>query len=165
MRFKMTKMDVWAATIDDQPGGLARTLRAVSDFGADLDCVLARREPDKKGKGVVFITPLKGHEQLDHVGDLGLHRATHLATLKIEGPDRPGLGAEIAKAIAEVGVNLHGLTATVVGRQFVCFASFDTVADRDRAEDAISALGAQMRRGWRELIGRATTGEKVKVPA
>lgn len=161
----MTKMDVWAATIDDQPGGLARTLQAVSDHGTDLDCVLARREPDRQGKGVVFLTPLQRHEELDHAGDIGLHRATHVATLKIEGADRPGLGAAIARAIAEIGVNLHGLTAAVVGRRFVCYASFDTVADRDRAEDAISALGAQLRRSWRELISRTTTREKVKVPA
>jgi hypothetical protein len=164
MRLKMTKMDVWVAEIDDKPGGLARTMKAAADYGADLDCVVARRQPDKPGKGVVFMTPLKGKEELDHASDMGLHRATHLATLKIEGPDRPGFGAELSKAIADVGINLHGLTAAVVGRRFVCYASFDTIADMERAEDAISALGAQIRRTWRELLTRKSA-EKAKVPA
>ncbi len=126
--------------------------------------MIARRL-EKPGKGVVFITPLQGKEALDNASQAGLHRATHVATLKIEGPDRPGLGADLARAIAETGVNLQSLTAAVVNRKFVCFASFDSVADLERAEDAISALAAQMHRSWRELIGHAATGEKVKVPA
>jgi predicted amino acid-binding ACT domain protein len=166
MRFKMTKMDVWVAEIDDQPGALARAMKAAADYGADLDCVVARRHTDKPGKGVVFMTPLKGKEQLDHASDIGLHRATHLATLKVEGPDRPGFGAELTKAVAEAGVNLHGFTAAVIGRRFVCYAGFDTIADMERAQDAITALGAQTHRSWRELISRKKREpEKVKVPA
>ena len=31
MNLKMTQIDVWAAEIQDEPGGLARTLRAVAE--------------------------------------------------------------------------------------------------------------------------------------
>ncbi len=158
MTLKTTRMDVWVAPIDDAPGGLARTLRAISDMGADLDCVLARREGTMKDKGVVFITPLHGKEQLDNADQIGLHRAGHIHTLKVEGEDHPGMGAEITRVVGEAGINLHGLTATVLGRKFVCYASFDSVADLERAEQAIHSLDherfprlrAAMRKAMRE---------------
>jgi hypothetical protein len=147
-------MDVWAAQIDDAPGGLARTLRAIADVGADLDCVLARRESTTKGKGVVFVTPLHGKEQLENAGEIGLHRAEHIATLKIEGDDRPGMGADLAKVMGETGANLHGLTAMVVGGRFVCYASFDSTADLERAEAAIHTLDSRPMKKWREILHR-----------
>lgn len=158
MTFKTTRMDVWVAPIDDAPGGLARTLRAIAETGASLDCVLARREGATKGKGVLFITPLHGKEQLDNADQIGLHRASHVNTLKIEGEDHPGIGAELTRVVGEAGINLHGLTAMVMGRRFVCYASFDTLADLERAEQAIHALDherfprlrAAMRKAMRE---------------
>lgn len=164
MRLKISRMDVWSAELDDQPGALARTLRAIAGYGADLECVLARRQPDKKGKGVVYITPLKGKEQLENAGQAGFQLTSHLSTLKIEGTDRPGLGAELAKAIGDAGVNLHGLTAATVGRRFVCYASFDTVADMEKAEKALLALSHELHRSWLDMIGRKSS-EKIKVPA
>ena len=51
------RVDVWAATIEDKPGGLARVLAELREEGADLQFIIARRaEP---GKGVVFVTPLR----------------------------------------------------------------------------------------------------------
>ena len=45
------RVDVWAATIEDSPGGLAQSLATLRDAGADLRFIIARRaEP---GKGVV----------------------------------------------------------------------------------------------------------------
>lgn len=154
MMLKTTRMDVWAAQIDDAPGGLARTLRAIADVGADLDCVLARRESTIKGKGVVFITPLHGREQLENAQDIGLHQAGHLSTLKIEGDDRPGMGADLARVIGDAAVNLHGLTAMVVGGRFVCYASFDSVADLEKAEAAVHTLDSRPMKKWREILHR-----------
>ena len=162
MKLKMTQIDVWAAEIKDEPGGLARTLRAVADCGADLDCVLARRTPDHDGKGVVFMTTLNDRKRLDDASQAGLHRVTHLATLKIEGTDHPGIGADLARIIGEAGVNLHGLTATVIGRRFVCYASFDSVADMRAALGALKAKFADTRHRWRELLPhRAEKKEKI----
>jgi len=155
MTLKTTRMDVWVAPIDDAPGGLSRTLRAIADRGASLDCVLARREDTTKGKGVVFITPLHGKEQLENAGETGLRLATHIATLKIEGADQPGMGAELTRVMAETGVSLHGLTATVVGHKFVCYASFDSIADLEKAEAAVHTLDAERFPRLRQAMRRA----------
>jgi hypothetical protein len=56
------RVDVWAATIEDKPGGLGQALATLRDAGADLQLIIARRaEP---GKGVVFVTPLRGDRKM-----------------------------------------------------------------------------------------------------
>ena len=50
MSLTITKVDVWAAEIDDTPGGLAKLLGALAGAGADLECVIARRDPTKTAK-------------------------------------------------------------------------------------------------------------------
>ena len=54
------RVDVWAATIEDKPGGLADVLAVLRDAGANLQFIIARRAPDLPGNGVVFVTPLQG---------------------------------------------------------------------------------------------------------
>ena len=164
MKLKMKQIDVWAAEIQDEPGGLARTLRTVADCGADLDCVLARRTPEHDGKGVVFMTTLNDRRQLDGAGQAGLHRVTHLATLKIEGTDHPGIGADLTGIVADAGVSLHGITSTVIGRRFVCYASFDSVADMQKALGAIKAKYVDTHHRWREMLPHRTE-KKIKMSA
>ena len=36
MELSVERVDVWAATIEDKPGGLAKVLSALRDAGADL---------------------------------------------------------------------------------------------------------------------------------
>src|SRR5687767_16031064 len=60
MPVRITKVDVWAGQLEDQPGGLARVLEALADGGARLQCCIARRQPDKPGTGVAFVTPVSG---------------------------------------------------------------------------------------------------------
>ncbi len=54
------RVDVWAVRIEDQPGSLANTLTDLREAGADLNFILARREPGQPGHSVVYVTPLMG---------------------------------------------------------------------------------------------------------
>ena len=45
MALKVTKVDVWAGEMQDQPGGLAQILEALASARASVDCVIARRQP------------------------------------------------------------------------------------------------------------------------
>jgi hypothetical protein len=47
MDLLVERVDVWAATIQDKPGGLAGVLGALRDVGADLQFVIARRVQDR----------------------------------------------------------------------------------------------------------------------
>jgi hypothetical protein len=140
MNLKLTRVDVWAAPIDDKPGGLALTLRAIADSGANLDYVVARRDADKPGKGLVLISPVEGREQLEHARGAGFRRATELPVLRIEGGNEPGVGAAIAKAIGDSGVNMSEFSAVAYGGRFVGHAAFDTLAELDKAEAALNSL-------------------------
>ena len=141
MAFKVMRTHVWAAEIDDQPGGLARKLAVLTAAGANLECVIARRKPDKPGTGVVFVTPLQGRRVMTAAQAAGFHETQRVATLRIEGPDRAGMGTKIALAVGDAGVNLRGLSATVLGTKFVCYLAFDSEIDAKRAAAALRALG------------------------
>ena len=45
MKLKITRAVVWAADIEDRPGGLAEKLGALAKAGTNLDFILARRHP------------------------------------------------------------------------------------------------------------------------
>src|ERR1700740_2870857 len=141
MSLTVTKINVWAAEIEDQPGGLAKLLGALSGAGADLECVIARRDPSKAGKGVVFLTPVEGTNVRKAAKAEGFGPAEKLATLKVEGYDAPGLGFRITSAIADSGINLRVVAGAVVVRKFVIYLGFDGNADANKAARALKALG------------------------
>ena len=91
----MTRVNVWAASIKDRPGGLAKKLRVLADAGAELGFVIARRAPKRPGIGVVFLTPLKGAAQIKAAKKAGFRQTKGLHSVRIEGQDKPGLGARI----------------------------------------------------------------------
>jgi hypothetical protein len=128
-------VDTWAATIEDRPGGLARKLAALAAGGANLEMVIARRTHDKPGMGVVFVAPIKGVRATRAAVAAGFAKAASLHSVRAEGPDRPGLGAAITRALAGAGINLRGLTAAAIGRKCVVYLAIDT------AEDAAGAAG------------------------
>ncbi|PTY08871.1 hypothetical protein DB347_04685 [Opitutaceae bacterium EW11] len=149
MNLQMTRVDMWAAEIDDQAGGLAHTLRAITERGVDLDYVMARREADTPGKGRVLVSPISGRDQLENAEAAGIRRATDVAVLKIEGNDDAGMGARLCETIAGTGASMNALSASVVGNRFVCYAAFDSEADRAKAETALKELSAHHWRFWK----------------
>ena len=58
------RVDVWAAPIEDKPGGLADVLSILRDAGVDLQFIIARRAWNEPGKGVIFVTPLQGDGEI-----------------------------------------------------------------------------------------------------
>ena len=139
MALEITKVDVWAAEIPDQAGGLANVLAATAAAGGDLQAVIARRQPDKEGTGVVFLSPIKGKALQNAAKSAGLSLASNIATLRIEGPNRAGIGHRILKSIADANVNVRGVSAVVIGNKFAAYIGFDNVAAANTAARAIKA--------------------------
>jgi hypothetical protein len=147
MSFKVTKMEVWSGEIQDQPGGLSGVLRQLADANADLEMVVARRQPDRPGAGMVFLAPVKGRKATAAAAVAGLSPAPGVAALRVEGTDRPGLGAKMTGAIADSGINMRGLSAAALGSRFVAYMAFDSVEDAEKAAKAIRAAAAAKARG------------------
>jgi hypothetical protein len=136
----ISRVDVWAASIEDQPGGLADKLAALTAAGAQLEFVVARRASDQPGTGVVFLTPLKGPAQVRAARKAGFEKTNNLHSVRIEGPDKRGLGAQIAKAMAEAGINLRGLSAAAIGKRFVAHLALDSSTDATKAAAILRRL-------------------------
>ena len=133
MTLSVQRVDVWAASIEDQPGGLAAKLAPLAEAGADLEFVIARRAPDKPGTGVVFVTPLEGAAQAVAAEEAGFAVADSLHSIRVEGENSPGLGAQLTSQLADAGINLRGLSAAVIGGRFIMNLALDTADDADKA--------------------------------
>lgn len=131
MAYTIKKVDVWAGDILNRPGMLARVLEALTNAGAQLEFMIARRLNEKTSR--VFLAPIKGVKQHRAASDIGLVRASGMHSLRIEGPDRSGLGARITRAVAERGINLRGASAASHGRKAVFYLAVDTEANLKEA--------------------------------
>jgi hypothetical protein len=140
MALKVTRVDTWAATIEDRPGGLARKLKALAEGGANLEMVIARRRPGRPGQGVVYATPIKGARVIRAAKAAGFSKAAAMHSVRAEGPDKPGLGARIALALAGAGVNLRGLSAAAIGKKCVVYLAVDTTDDAATAAGVLKKI-------------------------
>ncbi len=130
-------VDVWAASIKDEPGGLALVLSGLREAGADLDFIIARRAAEKPGTGVVFVTPLRGDREIAAATDLGFNITSSIKAVRVEGENKPGVAAELVEKLAVAGLNLRGLSAAVIGARFILYIGFDASVD---AVEAINIL-------------------------
>ena len=130
-------VEVWAAPIKDEPGGLSEVLTGLREAGADLDFVIARRSPDQPGTGVVFVTPLKGDAVVAAAGKLGFNVTSSIHSVRAEGPNKPGTGAELTAKLAQAGINLRGLSAAVIGDRFVFYIGLSTAEESEKALDIL----------------------------
>ena len=139
MELMVERVDVWAASIKDEPGGLATTLASLREEGADLDFILARRAPDEPGTGLVFLTPLRGDREIDAAATLGFNVMRSVQSIRVEGENKPGMAAELTGKLAEAGINLRGLSAAVIGSRSILFIGFDSAEDAAKAVDVLQA--------------------------
>jgi hypothetical protein len=130
-------VDVWAASIQDKPGALATVLAELRESGADLQFIIARRAPEAPGKGVVFVTPLQGDREIAAAAQLGFNVTRTVHSVRVMGPDRRGIAAELTRKLADKGINLRGFSASVIGTQFVAYVAVDSLEDATRAVEIL----------------------------
>ena len=140
MALKATRSEVWAATIDDRAGGAAEVLEKLAAAKVNLEMVFARRMPEQPGKGLMIVGPIKGRKAEAAALAAGLARSSAMHGLRVEGGDRPGLGAKIARALGDAGISFRGLTAHAVGSKFACSIALDSAEDAARAAAILKKL-------------------------
>jgi hypothetical protein len=137
MPYKVSKVDVWAGTIQDRAGGLADSLDGLGKAGANFEFVVARR--DKPGAGVLFAAPITGAKQTAAAKAAGLAKAATLQSVRVEGPDKVGLCAKASRAVGTAGVNMRGFSAAAMGKKCIMYFAFDNAADAAKAQKALKA--------------------------
>jgi hypothetical protein len=140
MALKATRNDVWMATIDDRAGGAADVLEALARARINLEMVFARRTPEQPGKGLLIAGPIKGKKAEQAALAAGLAKSGVMYGLRVEGGDKPGLGAKITRALGNAGISFRGLTAHAIGSKFVCNIALDSADDATRAAAVLKKL-------------------------
>ncbi|MGH8665325.1 MAG: ACT domain-containing protein [Burkholderiales bacterium] len=108
--------------------------------GANFEMVFARRTPEKSGKGMLFVTPVKGAKVTRAAREVGMGSPKTIYSVRIEGADRPGLGAKIARALGEAGISFRGISGIAIGRKFVSYIACDSAKDQTKAIAALKKL-------------------------
>jgi len=137
MNLLVEHVDVWAATIEDRPGGLSEMLATLWNAGADLQFIVARRAPEEPGKGVVFVSPLQGDREIRAAAQVGFNVTRSLHAVRVMGPDQPGIAAELTLKLADGGLNLRGFSDAVIGTQFFAYVAVDSLDDANKAMEIL----------------------------
>ena len=141
MSFKMQRVHVFHAEVEDRPGGIAAKLKKLAEAGAHLEYVYSQRSPDRPGKGDLYVAPLQGANELAAAREAGLHETPEPIVMRVEGDDRTGLGGRLTQAWEMAGINLHGLVMSAINGRFIGYATFDTVSDANKAATILAELG------------------------
>ena len=141
MTLKVSKAELWSATIDDRAGGAAEKIEPLSKAGANFEFVFTRRTPEQPGKGIMFITPVKGAKVVQAAQAAGFGQTANMHSVKVEGTDKPGTTAKVMRCLASAGISFRALSAIAVGKKFVSFVALDSAEDAAKAASLLRKLG------------------------
>jgi hypothetical protein len=116
MSYTVTKVDIWSSKIEDKPGSLAKVLGTLGNAGANLDCVIARRDAAKSGSGVVFLTPVKGAATRKAAQSAGLALARNIATLKGQDYHCPCPMSQLGACTGILRPGINGVVGQTAGK-------------------------------------------------
>src|SRR4030095_2321166 len=85
MSFKMQRVHLFHAEVDDKPGGIAAKLKKLAEAGAHLEYVYSQRSATKPGMGDLFVAPLHGNGELSAAKAAGLHEVGEPIGMRVEG--------------------------------------------------------------------------------
>lgn len=140
MKVKATRIDMWMAAIEDRAGGACEKLEPLARAGANFEFVFARRTPEQPGKGLVVAYPVKGAKVIRAAQEAGFSKPDNTHGVRIEGADKPGTTAAIARALGDAGISFRALSAAAVGRKFVGHLALDNAEDAAKAVSVLRKL-------------------------
>jgi hypothetical protein len=138
MALTIKKVTLWRNEFAHQPGALADVLEPLAAARANLRVLMGYAFPGDPSRAAIEVFPITGRKAKDAAGRGGLV-ASPISCLLVEGDDRAGLGAQLARAIAVAGVNISFVMAESIGRKFSAIFGFADDADAARATNAIKA--------------------------
>lgn len=144
MAYRVSGVDVWVCDLLNRPGSLARVLEALTSAGAQLEFIVARRVTANTSR--LFVAPIRNAKQKKVAADVELRVAAGMSVLRIEGPDRAGLAAELTRGMADQGINVRGVSGASIGRKTVLYVALNSADDAKLATKAIKRVLAPRKR-------------------
>ncbi len=145
MAVTVKRITLWRSEVENKPGKLAQTLKPLADAGASLQVIMGYRVPDEPTRAAIELSPVSGKKSQAAAQTAGLDRSS-IPTLLAMGDDRPGLGSEIAAAIAGAGINITFMVVQVVGRRYSAVYGFETEEEAQIAANLIRKASKPRRR-------------------
>jgi hypothetical protein len=145
MPLTVKKITLWRREMEEKPGALAEALAPLSEGGADLKIVMGYRYPGPSTKAAVEVYPVATRKLAEAARRAGLTPSS-IPALLVEGDNRAGLGHAFSTAIADAGISMNFLMASVVGRRYSAVIGFDDDADAGRAAAIIKKAARAKRR-------------------
>jgi hypothetical protein len=145
MAVTVKKITLWRKEVANEAGTLAGVLEPLAGAGASLRVVMGYAIPGEFNRSVVEMFPVAGKKAMAAAAATGLS-ASPIACLLVEGDDRAGLGAAMARGIADAGVNISFMIAETVGRKFSAVFGFESDADAATASKAIKSAAKPRKR-------------------
>ncbi len=165
MALTVKRLTLWRREAANRPGLLADTLAPLA--GTDLKVVMGYRIPGQENRAAIEVGPVSGARGESAAQQGGLSAAGAIPTLAVQGDNRAGLGAAMAREIAAAGIDIAFLVAQVVGDRYSAVFGFGTEDEARRAEaqirKAAAAAGrAARRRPKARKKARRTAGKTAK---
>ncbi len=145
MAVTVKKVTLWRTEVENRPGTLGDTLAPLASAGANLRAVMAYSLPGESKRSAIEVFPITGKKAKRAASGAGL-AASAIACLLVEGDDRPGLGAKMARAVADGGINMSFLMAETVGRKFSAVFGIGSDAEAAKAARAIKSAAKPARK-------------------
>ncbi len=138
MAVSVKKITLWRKEVAHEAGALASVLEPLAESGANLQLVMGYAIPGDSSRAAIEVYPVTGKKVSAAANAAGVS-ASPIACLLVEGDDRPGFGATMARAIADAGVNVSFVMAQTMGRKFSAVVGFQSDADSAAATKAIKS--------------------------
>jgi len=136
MAVRIKQITLWRSEVANRPGALAGALGPIAEAGGDLKVVMGYRIPGAENRAAIEVYPVSGKKVTAAARSVGLSDSG-IPALLVDGDDRTGLGAAIARGVAEAGINMIFLMAQVVGRRYSAILGFESSADAKKAASVI----------------------------
>ena len=169
MSITVRRADLWRAETANTPGSLAAALKPLAEKGTDLEIVMGYAKPDRSG-AVVEVSPVSTPADRKAARAAGLAQSTFPCVV-ISGDNRSGLGYDVARALADAGININFFVAQSLGNSYTGLFSFEASTEADLAVKIIrKAVGGNgkpspARRAGSTRTAKSPTGTRRKSAA
>ena len=136
MAVRIKQITLWRSEVANRPGALAGALGPIAEAGGNLKVVMGYRMPGAENRAAIEVYPVSGKKVTAAARSVGLSDSG-IPALLVDGDDRAGLGAAIARGVAEAGINMIFLMAQVVGRRYSAVIGFESAAEAKKAVSVI----------------------------
>jgi UTP:GlnB (protein PII) uridylyltransferase len=140
MALTVKKATLWRRELENRTGTLAQALKPFAKSGVSLQVVMGYTSVRPDGTSAVEVFPVTDAASEQVAKQAGLHQASEVHCLTVEGSDRAGIAYDITNTLASAGINLHFAMCQAIGKQFHAVFGFGNDKDAEKALGLISSL-------------------------